>query len=103
MLQDQKFSASFEAWRDMDRQLCTQFINNPFILDPTCSTYIQLFECAQMDAFLAQVEKSQHQSGPWGHSSFHGGRESTSHNHGHSARYSPYDREQNQLKPTDSF
>jgi len=29
-----KFSDSFEAWHDMGRQLLTQFIENPFILDP---------------------------------------------------------------------
>jgi len=52
MLQDQKFLASFEAWRDMDRQLHTQFIDNPFILDPTCSTYIQLFERAWYHASI---------------------------------------------------
>jgi len=39
MLQDEKFSASFEAWHDMDRQLCMQFIDNPFIIDPACTTY----------------------------------------------------------------
>jgi len=103
MLQDQKFSASFEAWCDMDKQLHTQLIDNPFIVDPTCSTYIQLFECAWMDGFLAQVEKSQHQSGPCGHSSFHGGHKNSSHNHGGSARYNPYHKEPNQSKLTDSF
>jgi len=44
MLQDQKFLASFEAWHDMDRQLHTQFIDNLFIVDPTSTTYTQLFE-----------------------------------------------------------
>ena len=44
MLQDQKFSASFEAWRDMDRQLHTQSVDSPFMVDPTSTTYTQLFE-----------------------------------------------------------
>jgi len=44
MLQDQKNSASFKAWHNMDKQICTQLIDSPFVMDPTCSTYSKLFE-----------------------------------------------------------
>ena len=71
MLQDQKFSASFEAWQDMDKQLCMQFIDNPFIVDPMCLTYAQLFERASMDAFLVQARKTQQP--PHINNSFHSG------------------------------
>ena len=58
MLWDECFSMAFDAWCDMDKQLHTQFIDNPFVVDPTCTTYMQLFERARMDSFLAQVAKS---------------------------------------------
>ena len=55
MLHDQNFLASFEAWRSMDKHLHTQFIEDPFVVDPSCNTYTQLFECTQMDVFLART------------------------------------------------
>jgi len=60
MLQDQNFSASFEAWCSMDRQLHTQFIEDPFVVDPICTTYSQLFEQACMEAFLTCADKPQY-------------------------------------------
>jgi len=60
MLRDERFSSSFKAWHDMDRQLCTQFMNCPFTVDPDSSTYIHLLEHARMDLFLACCAKSQH-------------------------------------------
>ena len=53
MLQDQHFSSPFDAWHDMDKQLHMQVVEDPIIIDPTCSTYSQLFECVWMDAFLS--------------------------------------------------
>jgi len=44
MFQAQKFSTSFETWHDMDRQIHTQFIDNPFVIEPMDMTYMQLFE-----------------------------------------------------------
>ena len=44
----------------MDKQLCIQFINQPFAIDPDSLTYIHLLERACMDAFLSQCAKSQH-------------------------------------------
>jgi len=41
MLCDELFS-SFNTWHNMDKQLCTQFINHPFTIDPDSSTYIHL-------------------------------------------------------------
>src|SRR5882724_6776703 len=48
MLHDECFSTSFKAWHDMDKQLCTQFINCPFTIDPDSSTDIHLLEHAHM-------------------------------------------------------
>ena len=73
MLQDQKFLASFEAWHNMDRQLCTQLIDNPFVVDPTCTTYTQLFEWSRMDVFLEHAEKSQQHQHLHSHNLFRGG------------------------------
>jgi len=102
MLQDQKFSTSFEAWHNMDKQLCTQFIDSPFIVDPTCSTYFQIFKQAHMDTFLVQHEKLQQQQHSRGHSSFRGGRQDSGHVH-NSPCYNPYDKESGNIKPVDSF
>src|SRR5882724_11213261 len=44
MLQDDKFMAYFDAWCDMDKQLHTQFISHPFLVDPNSTTYVQLLE-----------------------------------------------------------
>jgi len=103
MLQDQKFSASFEAWHDMDRQLHIQFIDNPIVVDPMCTTYTQLFEQAQMDAFLAQANRMQQQQQPQGQNSFWGSRQESSYMPGGSPQYNPYDKEANHLKLGDSF
>ena len=59
MLHDKWFSSSFNAWCEMDKQLHTQFINHPFTIDPTSSTYIHLLECTFMDSFLSHCSKSQ--------------------------------------------
>jgi len=91
MLQDQKFSASFKAWCDMDKQLCMQFIDNPFVVDPTCTTYTQLFERAHMDAFLAQVGKSQQY--PQNKISVQGGRQESG-NAVAGSCYNSYDKDQ---------
>jgi len=48
----------FQAWREMDEQLCTQFITCPFAIDPYSATYIQLMECSCMDSFLTHAEKA---------------------------------------------
>jgi len=79
MLQDQKFLASFEAWHDMDRQPHVQFIENPFVVDPTCTTYTQLFEQACMDVFLMQAKKSQLHQQSCGQNSGCGGHQESSH------------------------
>jgi len=98
MLHDKHFSSSFEAWRDMDRQLRTQFINRPFTVDPDSSTYIHLLEHACMDTFLARCAKSQHTFKS--HRSFRTYTPYCSpHNHPHiqpssilTPRYTPYDK-----------
>ena len=54
-----------------------------------------------MDAFLAQVGKLPHHS--HGHSLFCGGWQESSHSLIGSLRYSPYDKDQVQLKVIDSF
>jgi len=60
MLRDEKFSGFyFDTWRDMDKQLRTQFITRPFAIDPYSATYIQLLERSRMDSFLARAEKAQ--------------------------------------------
>ena len=59
MLCDDKFTAYFDAWCDMDKQLHMQFISHPFIVDPNSTTYLQLLEQAHMDSFFSQAEKSQ--------------------------------------------
>jgi len=101
MLQDQKILTSFDTWRDMDRQLHSQFINNPFIVDPTCLTYTHLFEWACMDAFLVQVEKLKQHS--WGHGSVCGGHQESNHILSGSSRHGPYDKDSAHSKWNDSF
>ena len=59
ILHDKCFSLSFDAWWDMDKQLQMQFINHPFTINLTCSTYFHLLEHACMDAFLSQCAKTQ--------------------------------------------
>src|SRR5882724_3722534 len=93
MLQDQKFLASFEAWQDMDRQLHTQFIDNLFIVNPTCTTYSQLFEHTCMDVFLAQPEKIQQQHHFCGNNSFQGSRQESAHTNNSSSCYNPYEKD----------
>jgi len=50
MLHNEHFSSSFDAWCDMDKQLCMQFINRPLIIDQTDLTYMHLLECVRMDS-----------------------------------------------------
>ena len=52
MLQDKKISSLFDAWHDMDKQLHTQFITCPFVVDPYSMTYVQLLKWACMDPFF---------------------------------------------------
>jgi len=59
MLRDDKFNAFFDAWWDMDKQLCSQFITCPFQIDPYSATYIQLLERSRMNFFFAHAEKAQ--------------------------------------------
>jgi len=59
MLHDKHFLSSFNAWHNMDKQLCMKFINRPFVIDPTDSTYIHLLECTHMDSFLSHCTKTQ--------------------------------------------
>ena len=97
MLRDKHFSSSFDAWRNMDKQLRTQFINRPFIIDPTDSTYIHLLERARMDAFLAHCAKAQQSFES--HHSFRTYPQYQSHTESGfpiSPHYAPYDRSQHQ-------
>ena len=59
MLHDEHFSSSFDAWCDMDKQLCPQFISHLFNIDPTSPTYLHLLGCDHMDSFLSQSAKAQ--------------------------------------------
>jgi len=59
MLRDDKFTAFFDAWCNMDKQLCMQFIIRPFQIEPYSATYIQLLERSHMDSFFAHAEKAQ--------------------------------------------
>jgi len=104
MLRDDKFTAYFDAWRDMDKQLRTQFISRPFLVDPNSTTYIQLLERARMDSFFARAEKAQQsfeqQRAFRSHVSYsvrHEGGGPTPH------RYMPYDKDTEKGRTTDSF
>ena len=106
MLHDQKILASFEAWRSMDKQLCTQFIEDPFVVDPSCNMYTQLFECARMDVFLAHTERSFQGGNPHsfrGGYSSRGGRNDSSTSQGSASRYIPYDKDIERHRHDDSF
>jgi len=103
MLQDQSFSASFEAWHSMDKQLHLQFIDDPFVVDPTCMTYSQLFERARMDGFLAHADKLQHGHSFHTNGSGHGGHQDSSSSDNGSHHYIPYDKEGDHGRTTDSF
>src|SRR5882724_7872382 len=103
MLQDQNFSVSFEAWCNMDRQLPTQFIEDLFIVDPTCTTYSQILQQACMYAFLAHADKSQ-----YGHSfrsnvSTPGSRQESSSSNSSSHKYNPYNKDNDHGRSSDSF
>jgi len=63
----------------MDRQLHTQFVDSPFMVDPMSTTYTQLFEWAHMDAFLMQAKKTHQHHQLHGHNSVCGGRQEYNH------------------------
>ena len=91
MLQDQKISLSFDAWQDMDRQLHMQFVEDPFIIDPTCTMYSQLFKCTWMDAFLACTDCLQGGECPFhAQGSFHSGHKDANQNTFQSSWFHPY-------------
>ena len=76
-----------------------QFIDNPFIVDPTCMTYVQLFERAYIDVFLAQVGKThQHTHNS---NSVQGGCQESGNAITGSPCYNPYDKDQS--RTSDSF
>jgi len=83
----------------MDKQLCMQFIDNPFIMDPTCTTYGQLFKRVQIDFFLAQVGKTHQHT----HNSnlVQGGCQELGNAIAGSSNYNPYDKDQS--RTSDSF
>jgi len=60
MLRDDKFTAFFDAWCNMDKQLHIKFISRSFTIDPYSTTYIQLLERSHMESFFTQAEKVQH-------------------------------------------
>ncbi|KAF8581328.1 hypothetical protein K439DRAFT_1619117 [Ramaria rubella] len=57
MCADQHFSRWFPAWHNHDKQLHSQFICKPFLVDPKSPTYIQSFERAHVD-LLARCQLS---------------------------------------------
>src|SRR5882724_1297254 len=101
MLRDDKFTAYFDAWRDMDKQLRTQFISRPFIVDPS-TTYVQLLERARMDSFFARAEKAQ-QSFELQRARVYGSRSTRQGGGPAPHRYMPYEKDNNRGKPTNSF
>jgi len=103
MLRNEKFKAFFDAWWDMVKQLCTQFITCPFMIDHYSPTYIQLLERARMDFLFAHAEKAQNtfedqQATHYGTHLNHGDNSSSS-----SHRYTPYNKDGNRGKVSDSF
>jgi len=94
---DSNFLPSFDAWRDMDKQLCTQFIARPFAVEPYSATYIQALERAHMDSFLRKAQDAQTQFEAC-HYRSHGPHHAGSHPewaHSSSAsnHYAPYDKD----------
>jgi len=87
----------------MDKQLHSQFIDDPFVVDPMCTTYSQLFERARMDAFLARTEKQQHGHSFRTNGPGRGGRQESSSSDNGSHHYIPYDKEGDHGRTTDSF
>jgi len=54
-----KISASFKAWRSMDKQLCTQVSSRiPFIVDPSCNMYTHFLSMLWMDIFPCSKRKN---------------------------------------------
>ena len=49
MVGDDLIRTSASAWRRHDRQLRSQFMIHPFIIDPSSSIYYQQFECIRLD------------------------------------------------------
>src|SRR5882724_7168036 len=103
MLRDDKFTALFDVWQDMNKKLHTQFITCPFQIEPYSATYIQLLKRSRMDSFLACVEKSQQtfdlqQVSHYGsHSAQNEGINPSPH------RFSPYDKDTKKGRVSDSF
>jgi len=104
MLRDDKFTAYFDAWHDMDRQLRTQFITRPFIVDPYSTTYVQLLERAHMDSFFARAEKAQQTFEVQRASRTYGSRSTRPEGGGPAPhRYMPYEKDNDKGKTADSF
>jgi len=55
MWADDAFSHSARAWHTHDKQMCTQFVARPFILDPKGSIYCQGLMRAWTDMALAAL------------------------------------------------
>src|SRR5882724_5558958 len=41
------------AWHSQDKQLCSSFMDRPFIIDPDSSMYHHQFECAHLDLWTS--------------------------------------------------
>ncbi|KAF8582454.1 hypothetical protein K439DRAFT_1351182 [Ramaria rubella] len=48
MLTDEDFDNSFAAWRNLDKQLHSQFMTTPFLVDPKKPAYLHMLECSRL-------------------------------------------------------
>ncbi|KAF8585568.1 hypothetical protein K439DRAFT_1560998 [Ramaria rubella] len=100
MPHDENFNITFLAWQEPDRQLCSQFMIKPFLVNPYHATYVQLFEHARVTyAYYRSPPPSDsqrsfhHLSLPSSRSRSFNSSPSTSYSSPSTSRYSPYDKE----------